>query len=270
MSESCIEKLRANLHISASSLKTFLMCPWKFRLHYVEGAVPEFRPSGLVLGKAVHEAIAVHHRALKDGKLLPVGELSGRLDSALDQESRHTVPIDFKDGEDFDVLRMVGRSLVELYHQEAKPQKILAVEQAFQAHLVDPRTGELVEPKLVGVFDLVEADEEGTVSVVEVKTAARRWSAGQVDLDLQGSLYAEAIAQGGLVPEGQEALIEYRILVKNKKPVLDRQYAVRRLGDREIARMIAVDALKAIEAGSFFRNPGWQCDGCPFRKRCGI
>ncbi len=105
---------------------------------------------------------------------------------------------------------------------------------------------------------------------MEVKTAARRWSAGQVDLDLQGSLYAEAVAQLGLVPEGQEALIRYEILVKNKKPVLDRQYAVRRPGDREIARMIAVDALKAIEGGSFFRNPSWACEGCQFRKRCGI
>ena len=60
------------------------------------------------------------------------------------------------------------------------------------------------------------------------------------------------------------------VLVKNKTPVLDRLYAVRRPGDREMALTIACDALKAIEAGAFYRNPGWQCSGCPFRTRCGM
>ena len=72
------------------------------------------------------------------------------------------------------------------------------------------------------------------------------------------------------MPEGQEALIRYDILVKNKKPVLDRQYAVRRPRDRETAVSIAVDALKAIEKGAFWRNPTWACAGCQYRRRCGL
>ena len=54
-----LEQLRSGLHFSASALKSFLMCPWKFKLQYVEGAVPEFRPSAMVLGRAVHQALAV-------------------------------------------------------------------------------------------------------------------------------------------------------------------------------------------------------------------
>ena len=111
---------------------------------------------------------------------------------------------------------------------------------------------------------------EETVSISEIKTASRRWSTGQVNLDLQGSLYVEAAAQSGLVEKDQEALIRYDVLVKNKKPVLDRQYAVRLPGDRQLAVGIAVDALRAIEREAFYRNPGWACDGCPFRRRCGV
>jgi CRISPR/Cas system-associated exonuclease Cas4 (RecB family) len=122
----------------------------------------------------------------------------------------------------------------------------------------------------VGIFDLIENDEEGTVSVVEIKTAARRWSAGQVDLDLQTSVYAEAVVQAGLAPEGEDVAIRYDILVKNKKPVLDRQFAVRHPGDRKMAMTIAAHALKAIERDAFYRNPGWQCSGCQYRQRCGI
>jgi putative RecB family exonuclease len=270
MKKMTIQELRSGLHFSASALRCFLQCPWKFKLQYVEGALPAFKPSALVLGKAVHHAIAIHHNALKAGKTMPAEELLGHFNSSMESETQGDIPIQYKKGEHFDKLSELGRGLVELYQQEARPQRIVAVEQPFQAKLIDPRTGEELEPNLVGVFDLIESDEEGNVSVVEVKTSARRWSASQVDMDLQGSLYAEAVSQAGLVPEGQEALIRYEILVKNKKPILDSQSAVRRPGDREMAMTIAVDALKAIERNTFYRNPSWACGGCQYRKHCGI
>ena len=251
-----LAKLREGLHISASSLKSFLTCPWKFKLQYVEGAQPEFRASALILGKAVHEAIAVYHRSVQTGQAVDAVKLTSQYDEAFTRELQGEIPVEFKDKESAETLRETGKNLVSLYQRESQLQKILAVEQPFCAELVDPRSGELLEPTLIGVFDLVEEDDEGTVSVVEIKTASKRWSAGQVNLDLQGSLYAEAVAQAGLVEGDQEALIRYEFLIKNKTPVLDRQYAVRRPGDRERARLIAVDCLKAIEHGSFFRNPG--------------
>lgn len=269
MQGTMLEQLRAGLHISASSLKTYLTCAWKFKLQYVEGARPEFRPSAMILGKAVHEALAVHHKAIQDGQGVAAPVLIEAFDESFSRGLEGYVPVQY--GKDTaDSLRQTGRSLVDLYRKEAKLQNIIGIEQPFGADLVDPRTGEIMDPKLVGVFDLVEEDEEGTVTVVELKTSARRWSAGQVNLDLQGSLYAEAVAQVGVVPENGEALIRYEILVKNKTPVLDRQYAVRRPGDREMARTIAVDALKSIEQSAFYRNPGWACGSCQFRKQCGV
>ena len=58
---------------------------------------------------------------------------------------------------------------------------------ASREDLPSPPPPEL-EPKLVGFFEMVEEDEDGNVSVVEIKTASRKWSAGQVAMDLQGSL----------------------------------------------------------------------------------
>ena len=94
-----------------------------------------------------------------------------------------------------------------------------------------------------------QEDEDGDVSVVEIKTAARKWSASQVELDLQGSLYSEAVSRSGLAPDGREARLRYDILVKNKKPLLDRQHTIRSPEERHMALCIAVDALKAIELG---------------------
>ena len=109
MIEKSLQQLRSGLHFSASALKSFLICPWKFRLQYVEGAVPEFRPSSMVLGSVVHVALAMHHRALQEGKAVPLSELHGEMDGALDRESQVDTPIQFKKGEDLEKLR--GRTL---------------------------------------------------------------------------------------------------------------------------------------------------------------
>lgn len=265
-----LAQLRSGLHFSASALKTYLQCPWKFKLHYVEGVQPEFRPSGMVLGGAVHQALAQYHLAVMGKESFDADQLMKAFDDVLDRALDQAVPVQFKKGEDPEALGGTGRGLLEVYHREARFTHIVDVERPFRASLADPRTGEVLEPELVGVFDLIEADDEGTVSVVEIKTAARRWSEGQVNLDLQGSLYAEAVSQLDLVGQGEEALIRYEILVKNKKPILDRRYAVRREGDRHMAMTIAADALRAIEHDAFYRNPGWGCSGCQYRKQCGI
>ena len=128
MAKPTIAQLRSRLHFSASALKTFLQCPWKFRLQYVEGAPPEFRPAAMVLGRAVHVALATHHRALQDGQPIPLSELQDQADAALDREARAELPIRFKDGEDIDSLRTIGRQLVEVYQQEARPRRIIEVE----------------------------------------------------------------------------------------------------------------------------------------------
>jgi CRISPR/Cas system-associated exonuclease Cas4 (RecB family) len=265
-----LEQMREGLHLSASALKTFLSCPWKFRLRYVDGAKPEFQPSALILGKAVHAALAEHHLSLMKEKRLAPDAVLTCFDENLNREAEIDLPIQFKGCEALDSLRQTGRGLVEVYLEEAKTGKILAVEQPFQTSLVDPRTGEELEPKLVGYFDLIEEDENGDISVVEIKTAARKWSAGQVELDLQGSLYAEAVSRSGLAPDGRDARLRYDIIVKNKTPILDQQRTIRSPEERHMALCIAVDALKAIEGNAFYRNPSWACSGCRFRKRCGI
>ena len=75
MMHQTLERLRSGLHFSASALKTYLMCPWQFRMRYVVGATPEFRPSALILGSAVHEALAAYHRSLKSGSPLTEAEV---------------------------------------------------------------------------------------------------------------------------------------------------------------------------------------------------
>jgi CRISPR/Cas system-associated exonuclease Cas4 (RecB family) len=268
-----IQSLRTGKHFSASALKTYLTCPKKFAFQYVIGAEPEFRPSALILGKAVHEALAVHHAGLKDGKPVPASEIQQQFDATFDSHLAGPIPIHYRENGDADGLRVAGHALVGVYLANSEfRSEILAVEHGWRADLVDPRTGELSDVALVGVFDLVERDEDGQIVIADTKTAAKRWSVSQADLDLQMSVYAEAACQAGLVPEDTDVHVRLDVLVKLKRePVLERLHTVRGPIQRAIARMIAWDGLKAIESGSaFYRNPGWACDGCQFRRQCGV
>ena len=104
MLKQTLQEVRAGLHFSASALKTFLQCPWKFRLRYVDGAQPEFQPSALILGKAVHAALAEHHLCLMKGSTSTPDATLTRFDENLDRATDVESEINYKNGEDLDTL----------------------------------------------------------------------------------------------------------------------------------------------------------------------
>jgi CRISPR/Cas system-associated exonuclease Cas4 (RecB family) len=270
MKEARIKRIRDGLHVSTSALRTFLACPYRFFLRYVAGEEPDFRPSSMVLGRAVHEALARYHLALMTGVDFGRDELVEAFDESLDREMAHHVPVKFKEGEAVNELVTTGHKLLEVYHQDACPKDIVDVERPFSVRLTDPRTGELMEPALVGVFDLLVkgSEDDQSTTVVEIKTSAKRWTSGQLELDLQTALYAEGVVQEGMAREDGSVEVVLAVLVKNKKPLLQRERVRRGPRDRRLALMVAVDVLRAIEHGSWYRNPGWQCSTCAHRRRC--
>ena len=60
---------------------------------------------------------------------------------------------------------------------------MVAVEEPFSLPILDPGTGKTLEPVLVGVFDLVERDETGTIALVDFKTTTLFPRPGPQSLD---------------------------------------------------------------------------------------
>src|SRR2546427_9805889 len=63
------------LRISKSQIQTYLICPRKFWLQYVVGALPEFVPASLPFGRALHAAVAAFYRAVKESGTKPTLEI---------------------------------------------------------------------------------------------------------------------------------------------------------------------------------------------------
>jgi hypothetical protein len=64
-------------YLSWSQCQTYQLCPKKFCFQYVEQAEPEFTPSSLVFGSAIHSAISFHHEAQLEGVIRLRGEDHG-------------------------------------------------------------------------------------------------------------------------------------------------------------------------------------------------
>jgi CRISPR/Cas system-associated exonuclease Cas4 (RecB family) len=165
------------------------------------------------------------------------------------------------------LLDLGTRMLAVLCAEVPDATEVVAVESAFAVPLVDQDTGEVLDRDLVGTLDLLERDPEGRLAVVDLKTAARKYTDLQVEASLQLSIYSYATSMNGLADQ-EDLRLRFDVLTKTKSPELYRYWTTRdRAANRRLFRLVA-EVLHAIEAAVFHPNPGWACKDCPFRSRC--
>lgn len=113
-------------------------------------------------------------------------------------------------------------------------------------------TGEILPCRLVGIFDLIETDADGNPVVVELKTGNKRFTEDQLDLDFQSTLYGYALKQMGYSTTKDETLIRFDLLLKTKKPALEKYFTIRN-GKHYLQAITTIKKiLRAIEKETFF------------------
>lgn len=247
-------------YLSASQITLFLACPVKYRLRYIDQADPAFKSSGLVLGSAVHSAIEWLQKRWLAGERPSEEELDSIFEA--DIEAQMLEEVRFRPREDVAALRETGSNLLKLYFQgtEARPPR--AAEQPFEVELVHPRSGEVLEVPLRGWIDLIEDD--GTI--VEIKTAARSFDELSLALHPQLSAYSYVARK----IYGDRLPLRLDCLLKTKRPRLERIDVERGEADDARLFLLAREIVSAIDAGSFFPNPGWMCKDCELRHACPV
>ena len=158
-----------HLHISHSQLDTFLNCPRKYHYQYILRAPWEHLPIALAFGRAMDAAVSHFYRHVKHfGEPLPLGVLKGCFQGEFGAALGQDLPVFYKEGESEGLLREKGDALLEVFHGKVRPQTVEAVQLPFLVDLVDPATGEVLEPKLAGIFDLIESDASGNMTIVDL------------------------------------------------------------------------------------------------------
>jgi len=249
-------------HWSYSAISQYLRCPLQYYFQRILGIPSRTTSSGLALGSAVHAGLAEYHQRLMEQEETPPDAVTRAFHHDWqERESRET--IQFREGDTRDDCIAQGIHLLELYLKEPPPERIVAVEHRFTAPLCNSR-GEYLETPLVAITDLITAEGD-SLRVQEFKTSGRAYSEGDVTSSLQPTCYVHAVREC----LGQEASVEYTVLVKTKTPKVQRLHTSRytedcgRLGD------LVQSIQRAVDLGNFYpvESP-MNCSTCAYRQPC--
>lgn len=266
--EAAIEKVRQELHISHSQIRTYLTCPRRYLYQYVKGIEWEELPSGMVFGKAIHEAVAVYYRQMKEHGKASQGDMLEAYRAAWGKEKKKEIPLVFKKQDTEDSFLSQAAWLLEVFARNARPQIIEAVEMPFSVELVSPKGTEKLGCKMVGIFDLLESDGDGNLIISELKTASKRQSEDGYENHLQATIYSYALKMLGYTTSGRKTLVRYDVLLRTRKGEMERYFVVKTEWDYHRMFFLIRDVLRSIEQEIYYPRHGWQCNDCPFRGAC--
>ena len=250
-------------HWSYSSVNQYLRCPLQFYFERVLKIPRSGISSGMLLGSAVHNALAVYHRALQSSEAIRWQQIRQELLETWILREQHEL-VEYKSNESRDDLLDLGGALLQLYLKEPPPKDIVQVEQPMMVPIHNSE-GEYLETPLMAIADLITRDEGGSLKVQEFKTSGRAYGAFEVEQSLQATCYVNAAWE----VFGEWASVEYDVLVKTKTPKVQRlktsrnEDDLRRLGD------VVEHVERAVNANVFYPvETPMNCSTCSYRQQC--
>ena len=210
----------------------------------------------------MHRSIEFHFRELLSGNPPPHSDaLLGEFWEGW--KERDLEQVRFGKGEDRDSLGLLAERILAAFQQSevAQPSgQILAVEEEARGPVVPGC------PDVLGRVDLI-VDTGSELVVSDWKTARSRWSREQAeDAAEQLILYSELAKD---FAPGKPLKLEFVILTKAKKPVVDRHLMP--VAPVQVARTkrVVENVWRTIQAPSVSIRPSaMNCPGCPYRQQC--
>jgi putative RecB family exonuclease len=256
------------LHISHSQIFTYLNCSLKYRFRYVENKPPERTSIALPFGSAIHAAIEMYYRSLKNnGSVEPLKALCERFQTCLELDLEHIdVPVLFKkDLPDHKGAVEMGNAILKVFHESIPQtvQEIIDVELPLTATLFTD-DGQPTDFKLVGILDVVFRDEKGEILVVDNKTASKPMAQSTADDNGQMTVYSWLLAANKYVFPTSPVKCRFDLLRKLKTtPKLEHVHTIRTAADRRRFAKIANAVLAAIDNGIFMPQPSYIAHSAP-------
>lgn len=246
--------------VSASQLSLYAICPRKYRYQYLEDRPRSEQPAALAFGSAVHAALAWAEWQRTVYGSVDLHEVLKIFCADMEAQAAGDPPLILKNGDTLEDLMSIGRRLLPLALQALDKTEPLAVEEPFEVALEDEELEDGTAIHLVGIFDRLEQDG----SIVEIKTAKKRYSSTDVSQHLQATAYTLAqVLRTGKIPA-----VRLLVLLKALEPEAI-WYETRRTKE-ELAwfsRLIG-ETVRAIDQGVYPPRISWACTDCEFRKLC--
>ena len=258
-----LNELRASPHLSASAISSYIDCGLSFKLGRIDKVQPEHRPEALVLGSAIHAALAKFYESLSKGSKMSARQLETSFQNSWEQNAKDREDIKYRNGKDYAALLIEGKELLSTFYSKFMPEEaaIIAIEEPFSFTIPG------IEIPIIGAYDLVLEDPACVVTIVDHKTAARSYAANEVNQNMQLTIYQMAARANGFA--NHEILLRFDCLIKTKSPKFEQYYTVRSEKDEQrVARKIQA-VWEGIKKGVFIPNDeSWKCHGCLYKNAC--
>jgi putative RecB family exonuclease len=249
-------------HWSYSSLNQLLnICSLQYYFQRIAKITPAFSSPNLVLGSAYHRSLEQVYLAKKNGSVFTAEQalefFTASWNTALEDKKVRFSRLSA------DETAQQGRSLLQCAVKHIDPdEEILSVSEPFIVPVAC--RGKFMELPLVGEFDLT-VRKESRPAVVDWKTSAKRWSAGQADRSLQATVYTYAYQQKfGINPE-----VRFDVTVKNRTPVFEQHETTRTPESWDRMSLLVNKAESIVKHQCFYpAETSFYCSDCPYSDAC--
>jgi putative RecB family exonuclease len=243
-------------HLSYSQISTYLTCPLRYKLQYVDRIPPAFTAASLAFGSAIHEAVAAFYQTRLEGDELRPDQMLDVYRAVWLREEN----VKYFNGDSERSLVEKAKSMLAVFHESCDPSiTVLGVEEYFQLPL-----GGL--PPFEGYIDLIEQSPDTKITLVDLKTAAKKPSNSNVHSNLQLTAYAIGAESLGFDPDTQTMRLD--VLTKTKNPEMVKYETSRTEEDRHRFIRLVYSVWRGIEREVFFPREDWHCAQCAWADHC--
>jgi putative RecB family exonuclease len=246
-------------HLSPSQINLYTQCSLKYKYQYVDQIPRPFKSSGLAFGSVMHSTLDFFHKQKIKGngitldKLLKIFEIdwfSNKVDAN----------IRYKNGESEPELLLQGKQILTKYFHSYSGKPV-ASETPFSLPLIEPVTGEILEPTLNGIIDLIEPED----AIVEFKATAKTMDEQSAEDSIQLTCYAYAYR---MLFQREPKLLKILNFVKTKNPKIVPLETKRDVQDFKRLFYLAREVLQGISTGIFFPQSNFMCKDCEYEDLC--
>lgn len=227
--------------ISYSRINTYLFCPEKYRLIYIENKYIPLN-AAISFGVSIHKTLEHYYKS----GLYTYESMQDSLNSCW-ESSGYDTPQEVY----VNYLR-AQNTLKDFWDKYGKYKaKNILTEKNFQT--------EIGQYQFIGIIDRIDENEDGTRELVDYKTHREIWSQEEINNDLQLSMYCYACKIAlGFIPEK----IAIYFLSHNKKI-----YTTRDEQKIQQAINLSIEIADKINNNEFNPNTS-KCGFCDFKKTC--
>ena len=237
--------------VSFSHMAAFEVCPWSYRLKYVDHAPEAAETEQMYLGSRLHEALAWLYGGPGEGRD------QAELVAWFQERLAETLPTGLG-GAAAGRLFEAGRKALILHHDVVyrnERDRTIAVEKTVRMKLGKRLT-------FAGRVDRIALDPAGTVEVIDYKTSGRRCTSRPRIPDwLQNAAYGAAV----LLELDLSSVIARRIALATGE---EERFALTARDVRQVTLALRRWIARLAVSGAFQARVGAHCTSCQFNPIC--